>query len=136
MSPTLGLGIVHNDARGRQSMALDLVEPVRPEVVLDMIERRTFRKVEFVETADAHLWLRAPSPMSWPRRCRPGYARSPRLPGTPPHRLRQWTQKHTFDISGTSFQLKQGPDGVLTFTRSPCKLPPMHSSCSDSSRRN
>jgi len=27
-----GLGMVHNDARGRQSMALDLIESVRPEV--------------------------------------------------------------------------------------------------------
>jgi CRISPR-associated protein Cas1 len=38
------LGIVHADAKGRQSLALDLMEPVRPEVdafVLDMIERRT-----------------------------------------------------------------------------------------------
>ena len=35
-----GLGIVHNDARGRQSMALDFMEPVRPEAeafVLDML---------------------------------------------------------------------------------------------------
>ncbi|MGD1012077.1 MAG: CRISPR-associated endonuclease Cas1 [Acidimicrobiales bacterium] len=41
-----GLGIVHADAKGRQSLALDLMEPVRPEVdafVLDMVERRTFR---------------------------------------------------------------------------------------------
>lgn len=58
-----GLGIVHNDARGRQSLALDLMEPVRPEVdafVLDLLERRTFRKVDFVETADGHCRLRAP----------------------------------------------------------------------------
>jgi hypothetical protein len=58
-----GTGIVHNDAKGRQSMALDLVEPVRPEVesfVLDMVERRTFRKVEFVETPEGHVRLRAP----------------------------------------------------------------------------
>jgi hypothetical protein len=58
-----GLGIVHNDARGRQSMALDLLEPVRPEVegfVLDMLEARTFRKAEFTETEDGHVRLRAP----------------------------------------------------------------------------
>jgi CRISPR/Cas system-associated endonuclease Cas1 len=44
-------------------MALDLVEPVRPEVegfVLDLIERRTFRKVEFTETSDGHVRLCAP----------------------------------------------------------------------------
>lgn len=58
-----GLGIVHNDTRGRQSLALDLMEPVRPMVdayVLDLLERRTFRKVEFTETADGHCRLKAP----------------------------------------------------------------------------
>ncbi|MGC9961769.1 MAG: CRISPR-associated endonuclease Cas1 [Acidimicrobiales bacterium] len=58
-----GLGIVHADARGRASMALDVMEPVRPEVeafVLDMVGRRTFRKAEFTETTDGHVRLRAP----------------------------------------------------------------------------
>ena len=58
-----GLGIVHADAKGRQSVALDLMEPVRPEVdafVLDMVERRTFRKAEFTETSDGHVRLLAP----------------------------------------------------------------------------
>ncbi|MGP8163329.1 MAG: CRISPR-associated endonuclease Cas1, partial [Acidimicrobiales bacterium] len=58
-----GLGIVHADAKGRQSLALDLMEPVRPEVdafVLDMVERRTFRKAEFTETSDGHIRLLAP----------------------------------------------------------------------------
>jgi CRISPR-associated endonuclease Cas1 len=58
-----GLGIVHANAKGRQSLALDLMEPVRPEVdafVLDMVERRTFRKAEFIETADGHVRLLAP----------------------------------------------------------------------------
>jgi len=58
-----GLGIVHNDARGRPSLALDLMEPVRPEVdgfVLHLLERRTFRKVDFVETDDGHCRLLAP----------------------------------------------------------------------------
>jgi hypothetical protein len=58
-----GLGIVHNDARGRQSMALDIMEPVRPEAeafVLDMLEGRTFRKAEFTETEHGHVRLRAP----------------------------------------------------------------------------
>jgi len=50
-----GLGLVHSDTRGRQSLALEIMEPVRPEVdafVLDLIERRTFRKVDFAETSD------------------------------------------------------------------------------------
>jgi CRISPR-associated endonuclease Cas1 len=58
-----GLGLVHKDTRGRQSLALDLMEPVRAEVdafVLDLLERRTFRKVEFVETPEGHCRLRAP----------------------------------------------------------------------------
>jgi CRISPR-associated endonuclease Cas1 len=58
-----GLGIVHADAKSRQSLALDLMEPVRPEVdafVLDMVERRTFRKAEFTETSDGHVRLLAP----------------------------------------------------------------------------
>jgi CRISPR-associated endonuclease Cas1 len=58
-----GLGIVHADAKGRQSLALDIMEPVRPEVdafVLDMVERRTFRKAEFAENADGHVRLLAP----------------------------------------------------------------------------
>jgi len=58
-----GLGIVHADAKGRQSLALDLMEPVRPEVdafVLDMVEHRTFRKAEFTESTDGHVRLLAP----------------------------------------------------------------------------
>jgi hypothetical protein len=57
-----GLGFVHADVKGRQSLALDLMEPVRPEVdafVLDMVEHRTFRKVEFTETSDGHVRLLA-----------------------------------------------------------------------------
>jgi CRISPR-associated endonuclease Cas1 len=56
-----GLGIVHNDARARQSLALDLIEPVRPMVdafALDLLERRTFRKIEFTETADGNCRLK------------------------------------------------------------------------------
>ena len=58
-----GLGIVHADAKGRQSLALDLMEPVRPEVdafVPDKVERRTFRKAEFSERIDGHVRLLAP----------------------------------------------------------------------------
>jgi len=58
-----GLGIVHADAKDRQSLALDLMEPVRPAVddfVLDLLAHRTFRKVEFSETSDGHVRLRSP----------------------------------------------------------------------------
>jgi hypothetical protein len=58
-----GLGLVHSDTKSRASFALDLIEPVRPDVdrfVLDLLERRTFRKGEFTETADGHCRLLAP----------------------------------------------------------------------------
>ena len=58
-----GLGLIHSDTKGRQSLALDVMEPVRPEVddfVLDLLRRRTFRKVEFTETSDGHVRLRSP----------------------------------------------------------------------------
>jgi CRISPR-associated endonuclease Cas1 len=56
-SLTLGLdpslGIVHADIRGRDSLALDLMEPVRPHVdgyVLDLLLRRTFKSTDFYES--------------------------------------------------------------------------------------
>ena len=58
-----GLGIVHSDTRARASMALDTLEPVRPDVesfVLDMLAQRSFAKAEFVETTDGHVRLMAP----------------------------------------------------------------------------
>ena len=58
-----GLGVVHLDAAGRASMALDLMEPVRPLVedhVLDLLAGRTFRKLELVETPDGACRLTSP----------------------------------------------------------------------------
>jgi CRISPR-associated endonuclease Cas1 len=58
-----GLGLVHLDAKGRDSLALDLIEPVRPEVegyVLDLLASRTFRKAELTETNEGHVRLRPP----------------------------------------------------------------------------
>jgi CRISPR-associated endonuclease Cas1 len=58
-----GLGLIHKDTKGRASLALDIMEPTRPEIdnyVLDLLERRTFRKVEFTETPDGHCRLKAP----------------------------------------------------------------------------
>jgi CRISPR-associated endonuclease Cas1 len=58
-----GLGLVHSDTKGRQSLALDIMEPIRPPVeafVLDLVSERTFRKAEFTETSDGHVRLRAP----------------------------------------------------------------------------
>jgi CRISPR-associated endonuclease Cas1 len=47
------LGIVHGDYRSRDSLALDVMEAVRPQVdayVLDLLECRTFRATDFHET--------------------------------------------------------------------------------------
>jgi len=58
-----GLGCLHLDAAGRDSLALDLIEPVRPEVdrfVLDLVAERTFKKRDFVERSDGHVRVAAP----------------------------------------------------------------------------
>jgi CRISPR-associated endonuclease Cas1 len=47
------LGILHVDQRGRDSLALDVMEALRPEVddtVLNLLEDRTFRAGDFFET--------------------------------------------------------------------------------------
>ncbi|MDA8380332.1 MAG: CRISPR-associated endonuclease Cas1 [Actinomycetota bacterium] len=58
-----GLGVLHTDAVGRDSLALDLIEPVRPTIdrfVLELIAERTFAKREFVERSDGHVRCAAP----------------------------------------------------------------------------
>ena len=48
-----GLGVVHADVRGRDSLALDLMETARSDVdryVLDLIRSRPFAKRDFAET--------------------------------------------------------------------------------------
>ncbi|MGH9110023.1 MAG: CRISPR-associated endonuclease Cas1 [Acidimicrobiales bacterium] len=58
-----GLGVLHADAAGRDSLALDLIEPVRPAVdrfVLDLVAERTFNKRDFVERGDGHVRVAAP----------------------------------------------------------------------------
>jgi CRISPR-associated endonuclease Cas1 len=50
-----GLGIMHADQRARDSLACDLMEPVRPMVdawVLDLLASRTFRRSDFFETRE------------------------------------------------------------------------------------
>ncbi len=57
------MGIVHRDAKGRASFALDLLEPLRPQIegcVLDLLAQRTFRKSDFVELSDSHVRPRPP----------------------------------------------------------------------------
>jgi hypothetical protein len=48
-----GMGVLHVDLRARDSLALDVLEAVRPEVdkfVVELITRRTFRSSDFFET--------------------------------------------------------------------------------------
>jgi len=48
-----GLGVLHADLRNRDSLALDLMEAIRPEIdsaVLDVLESRAFRSSDFFET--------------------------------------------------------------------------------------
>lgn len=57
------IGIVHQDAKGRASFALDLLEPLRPQIegfALDLLAQRTFRKSDFVEFSNGHVRLRPP----------------------------------------------------------------------------
>lgn len=53
-----GLGVVHTDMARRDSLALDLLEPVRPHVdrfVLDLVAERTFTRADFVERSDGSI---------------------------------------------------------------------------------
>ncbi len=48
-----GMGVLHADQTARDSLALDLMEPVRPEVdayVMDLLSARVFRASDFFET--------------------------------------------------------------------------------------
>ncbi|MGH9106776.1 MAG: CRISPR-associated endonuclease Cas1, partial [Acidimicrobiales bacterium] len=81
-----GLGVVHLDAKGRQSMALDVLEPVRPQVegmVLDLLSRRPFRKADSPRTPRAASTSWHPLPTSWPSGC-------PRWPSASALGLRRW----------------------------------------------
>jgi CRISPR-associated endonuclease Cas1 len=57
-----GLGFLHVDSRTRDSLACDLMEPIRPEVdsyVLDWANHRLFRRKDFFEMADGTCRLMA-----------------------------------------------------------------------------
>jgi CRISP-associated protein Cas1 len=54
------LGVFHSDQPNRDSLSLDVMEPVRPTVdaiVLDLLRRQTFRYKDFRETPDGSLRL-------------------------------------------------------------------------------
>ena len=59
LDPGLGLGL-HTDTPNRDSLALDVLEPVRPQVeswVLDWIAREPLRRADFFETATGNCRL-------------------------------------------------------------------------------
>jgi len=54
------MGLLHLDSAGRPSMALDVMEPARPQVeafVLELASQRVFRKVDFAEGSDGAVRL-------------------------------------------------------------------------------
>lgn len=58
-----GLGIMHTDKLARDSLALDILEPIRPIIdghVLDLLDRRRFRAADFHETPDGHCRILPP----------------------------------------------------------------------------
>lgn len=58
-----GIGVMHSDLRSRDSLACDVMEPVRPSVdkfVLEMVERRALRKSEFFETREGNCRIMPP----------------------------------------------------------------------------
>jgi CRISPR associated protein Cas1 len=61
-----GLGLLHADVKGRDSMVLDLIEPLRPSVdaaVLGFLERRPLRNADLIEDHRGVVRLRAP--LTW-----------------------------------------------------------------------
>jgi CRISPR associated protein Cas1 len=58
-----GLGVLHADKRTRDSLALDLLEVLRPEIearVLTLLATRHFRRADFHETPDGACRILAP----------------------------------------------------------------------------
>jgi CRISPR-associated endonuclease Cas1 len=58
-----GMGILHLDAKARDSMALDLLEAIRPDIdawLIDLLHRRTFKSRDFIEQPDGHVRVAAP----------------------------------------------------------------------------
>jgi CRISPR-associated endonuclease Cas1 len=61
LDPALGLGL-HTDTPNRDSLALDVLEPVRPDVeswLVSWIMREPFRKADFFETSSGNCRLRS-----------------------------------------------------------------------------
>ena len=62
LDPGLGLGL-HTDTADRDSLAFDVLEPIRPQVeawLLDWIAREPLRRVDFFETGTGNCRLMSP----------------------------------------------------------------------------
>jgi CRISPR-associated endonuclease Cas1 len=58
-----GIGLLHADQKARDSLALDLMEPIRPEAeryLLDLLSHNTFRARDFNETGSGNCRLQPP----------------------------------------------------------------------------
>ena len=113
-----GLGFLHNDLRSRDSLACDLMEPVRPLVdqyMLDLLKRSVLRRDWFFENRDGNcrlmarfveqlsrtssMWRTAVAPYAeriartlWTERSSAGSRRLPATPLTQDHRRRAKNQ--------------------------------------------
>ena len=113
-----GLGFIHVDAPARDSLACDLMEPIRPQIegwVLDWITHEPLKREWFFEQRDgncrlmaslavrlsetAPMWARAVAPVAewvarelWSRQRKPGYETAP------PTRL---TQRRRREVKGS-----------------------------------
>jgi CRISPR-associated endonuclease Cas1 len=70
-----GIGLLHADQKARDSLALDLMEPIRPEAerhLLDLLSTCTFRARDFNETRTGNCRLQPPLMHRLAERCRPG----------------------------------------------------------------
>jgi CRISPR-associated endonuclease Cas1 len=122
-----GLGVLHVDASNRDSLALDLLEPVRPLVdsyLLDWITRQPLRREWFFEQRDgncrlmgsfakqlsetAPTWARAVAPVAeWAAQALWSSAgKSPKNGPGLPTRL---TQRHRSEGRGNGFRVRANP---------------------------
>jgi CRISPR-associated endonuclease Cas1 len=57
-----GLGVLHGDVRSRNSLSLDLLEPIRPAIerfALRLLAERVFTRADFTESADGSVRIAA-----------------------------------------------------------------------------
>ena len=129
-----GLGIVHTDQKNRDSLALDLLEPLRPHVerhILQLLAVRHFRAADFHETRQGGCRLLPPLTHELAEQL-PTYAREVAqhaevvahlLAGSSPGKI----ELHT-PLSRTNNTITQIP-GLRSANRRPAEQPPPAASC-------